>query len=64
MRVAVNRVNIFEEDKLKKAFDRFDVDKEGKLSKEEINKVLYVSDFDFINELLKCVDQNMDGYLS
>ena len=64
LRVGVTKEKLLEEKNLKFAFDRFDTDNDGKLSKEEIKKVLYASNFDYINDLLKEIDMNNDGYVS
>lgn len=64
LRVGVTKEKLLEEKNLKLAFDRFDTDKDGKLSKDEIKKVLYASNFDYINELLREIDMNNDGYIS
>ena len=63
LRVGVTKEKLLEEKNLKFAFDRFDTDNDGKLSKEEIKKVLYASNFDYINDLLKEIDMNNDGYV-
>jgi calcium-dependent protein kinase len=64
LRVSVNQSKLLEEKNLKLAFDRFDTDKDGRLSKEEIKQVLITSNNDYISLLLNCIDQNNDGYIS
>jgi calcium-dependent protein kinase len=64
LRVTVNKRKLLEEKNLFMAFERFDVDGDGKLSKEEIKKVLYGSDLEYIDELIKEVDTNKDGYIN
>jgi calcium-dependent protein kinase len=64
LRVAINQKQLLDEKSLKIAFERFDVNKDGKLSKEEIKEVLGTSDNRYINILLDQVDQNNDGYIS
>ena len=64
LRAGVTKEKLLEERNLKLAFDRFDTDKDGKLSKDEIKKVLYASNFDYINDLLKEIDMNNDGFVS
>jgi calcium-dependent protein kinase len=64
LRVAVNQKQLLDEKNLKIAFERFDLNKDGKLSKEEIREVLGTSDNRYINILLDQVDQNNDGFMS
>ena len=64
LRVTVNKKQLLEEKNLYMAFKRFDVDGDGKLSKEEIKKVLYGSDFEYVDELIKEVDMDKDGYIN
>ena len=64
LRAGVTKEKLLEERNLKLAFDRFDTDKDGKLSKDEIKKVLYASNFDYINDLLREIDMNNDGFVS
>lgn len=64
LQLSMNQKEILNEKNLKSAFEKFDSDKDGKLSKEEIKNVLGEKDFQYVNELLKLVDMNKDGYLS
>ena len=64
LRVTVNKRKLLEEKNLSIAFERFDVDGDGKLSKEEIKKILYGSDLEYVDELIKEVDTNKDGYIN
>ena len=64
LRVSVNQKTILDEKNLRLAFDRFDLNKDGKLSKEELRVVLGTSEFDYINTLLRLIDENKDGFLS
>lgn len=64
LRVAINRKKLLEEKNLKLAFDRFDLDKDGKLSREEVKKVLGTQENHYINLLLKNIDKNRDGFIS
>jgi calcium-dependent protein kinase len=64
LRVSINQKKLLSERNLKLAFDRFDMDKDGKLSREEIKKVLGVTENEYINCLLKIIDANNDGFIS
>jgi calcium-dependent protein kinase len=64
LRVSINQKKLLNERNLKLAFDRFDMDKDGKLSREEIKKVLGVTENEYINCLLKIIDSNNDGFIS
>jgi calcium-dependent protein kinase len=64
LRVSINQKKLLDEKNLKMAFDRFDLNGDGKLSKEEIRQVLGTSDNEYINILLSQVDKNNDGFLS
>lgn len=64
LRVAINRKKLLEEKNLKLAFDRFDLNKDGKLSREEVKKVLGTQENHYINLLLNNIDKNKDGFIS
>ena len=64
LRVTVNTKKLLEEKNLLCAFERFDLDGDGKLSKDELSKVLYGSDIEYIDEILKEIDMNKDGYVN
>jgi calcium-dependent protein kinase len=64
LRVSINQKKLLDEKNLKMAFERFDANGDGKLSKEEIKTVLGTTDNEYINILLAQVDQNNDGFLS
>ena len=64
LRVATNRKKLLEEKNLKLAFDRFDVNKDGRLSREELKKVLGTQENQYINLLLIHIDKNNDGFIS
>ena len=64
LRVTVNKKKLLNERNLQIAFDKFDLDKDGKLLKTEIKKVLDTTDFDYINMLIDAIDNNRDGYVS
>ena len=64
LRISIDQREILNENNLRSAFEKFDTNKDGKLSKEEIKNVLGIKDFAYVNELLKLVDENKDGYIS
>lgn len=64
LRVTVNKKKLLNERNLQIAFDKFDLDKDGKLSKTEIKTVLDTTDFEYINRLIDAIDNNRDGYVS
>ena len=64
LRVTVNKKKLLNERNLKIAFDQFDLNKDGKLSKSELKKVLNTSSSEYINRLLETIDDNNDGYVS
>jgi len=64
LRVATNRKKLLEEKNLKLAFDRFDLNRDGILSREEVKKVLGTNENHYINLLLSSIDKNKDGFIS
>jgi calcium-dependent protein kinase len=64
LRVSINQKKLLDEKNLRLAFDKFDLNKDGKLSKEEIKKVLGTTDNQYTNMLLSYIDSNNDGFLS
>ena len=64
LRISIDQREILNENNLRSAFEKFDTNKDGKLSKEEIKNVLGTKDFAYVNELLKLVDENKDGFIS
>ena len=64
LRVSVNQKTLLDEKNLKMAFQKFDLNGDGKLSKEEVKAVLDTTDLEYINTLLELIDNNKDGYIS
>ncbi len=64
LRVTINKRQIISENNLKLAFDKFDENKDGILSMDEIKKVLGTTDNDYIKEVIKKIDENGDGCVS
>lgn len=64
LRAAVNKLELLKDNNLKIAFDNFDLNKDGKLSKKEIKAVLGVSDYEYINKLLSAINSKNKGFLS
>jgi calcium-dependent protein kinase len=56
LRVAINKNKLINEMNLKLAFDSFDINKDGKLSAEEIKQVLGTNHNEYVNELIKVID--------
>ena len=64
LRPGVNQKELLDENNLRLSFDRFDLNKDGKLLKEELRLVLGTTEYDYINTLLKLIDENKDDCLS
>ena len=64
LRMTISEKKILETKNLKLAFDTFDLNKDGKLSKEELLYVLGTGTLDYVNNLLDLIDKNKDGYIS
>ncbi len=69
LRATINYENLISENNLKYAFDYFDKDHSGFLSKDEIKEVLgLIDDSDesnkIVNDIFKEVDLNGDGQIS
>ena len=64
LRVTVNKRHIISENNLRIAFDKFDENGDGKLSMDEIKKVLGTGDNDYIKEIISKIDENEDGAIS
>ena len=64
LRVSINQDKLLDEKNLKIAFDRFDLDKDGRLSKDEIKKVLGTTENEYINILINYIDDNNDGFIN
>lgn len=64
LRAALNRKALIGEENLQMAFQKFDLNNDGRLSKNEIIEVLGNSDFEHINQIIQAVDKNQDGEIS
>ena len=64
LRFAIKKEELLNESNLKQAFQKFDVNKDGKLSKDEIKQVLCTSNLGYINSLIQEIDLNGDGFIS
>jgi len=62
--MTISEKKILETKNLKLAFDTFDLNKDGKLSKEELLYVLGTGTSEYVNNLLNLIDKNKDGYIS
>ena len=64
LRVTVNKRSIISENNLRLAFDKFDENKDGKLSMDELKKVLGTSNNEYIKEMMQKIDENKDGSIN
>ena len=64
LRVTIDENILLEKNNLKFAFDKFDLNKDGKLSKEELLNILDKGASDYVDALLNLIDKNQDGYIS
>ena len=64
LRNIVNEIIILEKKNLKFAFDLFDINKDGKLSKSELLNVFGIGTSNYINKLFNLIDKNKDGFIS
>lgn len=64
LRVSIDQTKILNDKNLKLAFENFDLDKNGTLSKDEVMKVLVNADHEYIKELFNLIDIDKDGTLS
>ena len=58
LRVAINKTKLLDESNLKLAFDTFDLNKDGKLSADEIKQVLGTHQSDYVFHLINAIDQD------
>lgn len=58
LRVSINKSKLLDEKNLKLAFDTFDLNKDGKLSADEIKQVLGGSHKDYVMHLINAIDQD------
>ena len=59
-----NRYENLAEERVTEIFEKCDINKDGRLSKSEIKKVLDTTDLEYINRLIDAIDNNRDGYVS
>ena len=64
LRVTLNAKNLVSEENLRHAFNQFDDNKDGKLSINEIKKILGSTNSDLITDLIEHIDKNSDGVIS
>ena len=64
LRMTISEKIVLEKKNLKLAFDKFDLNKDGKLSKEELIYALGTGTSDYVNNLLNLIDRNKDGFIS
>ena len=64
LRVTIDEKILLEKANLKMAFDKFDLNKDGKLSKEELLNILDKGSSEYIDNFLNLIDKNKDGYIS
>lgn len=58
LRVAINRNQLLDEKNLKLAFESFDLNKDGKLSADEIKAVLGTSHQEYVTHLINAIDED------
>lgn len=64
LRGSLNRNAVLCENNLRLAFEKFDYNHDGKLSKEELKLLLNTSDADYIKETINNIDIDNDGLVS
>ena len=64
LRAALNKKTLISESNLRVAFEKFDINKDGKLSKNEIIEVLGTSDLEYVNHIINVIDKNNDGEIN
>jgi calcium-dependent protein kinase len=58
LRVAINKAQLLDEKNLKLAFESFDINKDGKLSADEIKAVLGTSQNEYVTHLIGAIDED------
>lgn len=64
LRISLNHSNIVNEQNLRLAFENFDMDKNGSLSREEIKQILRDAEEEYLDELIKIIDLDHNGIIS
>ena len=64
LRVGLNQRIFLDEKNLRLAFDMFDINKDGKLSRDELKKVLDTTNSEYVDVLIRIIDNNKDGFIS
>lgn len=64
LRVSLSRKALVSENYLQLAFQKFDLNNDGKISKEELIEVLGTRDYEYVDNLLQTIDNNKDGFIS
>ena len=64
LRISLNHQKLVNEQNLKQAFENFDVDKNGSLSKDEIRQILKDADEEYLDELFMIIDLDRNGMIS
>ena len=64
LRVGLNQRIFLDEKNLRLAFDMFDINKDGKLSRDELKTVLDTTNSEYIDILMRIIDNNKDGFIS
>lgn len=64
LRISLNQQKLISEQNLKLAFENFDADKDGILSRDEIQQILIDAEKEYLDELFNIIDLDKNGNIS